>query len=654
MLICAVSCTTKTQEHSLGSSASPQLAQTSQASPATQATALSSLTNIRGVLPEVAHFGGSPLVADDQVRTVAYSPDGKFIASGGGAQNGSDLLVWDVATGARLYALSGANDSINDVVFSPDGHYLAASGLSTSIFIWDLQNRKVVHEIPYNGASTYDVAYAPDGQKLLTLDGNGRVIEWDLRQSKPTSRLIHGRRGLSTHIAMSGDGKQVVASADEGHFEIIPTNSKDRPKNIDGDALRIQSVAYSPDGKFILTGELSKDGKNRVVARDPRTGAQIRVFEGQSDLIGALKMSQDQRWIVSGSNGGHLVVWDANTGKVEFAARSRQESPIWSIAISPDGKRIVGAGRSRVVEVWDLQIGKALLDPSGHTAEITQIAYSRDGAVIASGDTEGVVIVRDANSGLEKARFPRMNFGIDTLVFSPDGRRLLTMAHGSARFWDTSTWTAVDRLERGRTDALRYTPDGSGLVASNETRIVRLLDAKTGEVKKAFGEAQPGDGMRQNLMTPSSVAFTSDGLKMAVARWDQPVNIWDLRTGTIEKSIDGTLFVTYAPDDRLMITGWGQVSKRALPLHLQIWDVATGKALREIEAEPPAVFSPSGDVFATLSEGEVQLWDPKSGERLARTASGEHKPLCFAFSSDGKRLATGGSDTTVRVFEVQR
>lgn len=160
--------------------------------------------------------------------------------------------------------------------------------------------------------------------------------------------------------------------------------------------------------------------------------------------------------------------------------------------------------------------------------------------------------------------------------------------------------------------------------------------------------------MRQNLMTPSSVAFTSDGLKMAVARWDQPVNIWDLRTGTIEKSIDGTLFVTYAPDDRLMITGWGQVSKRALPLHLQIWDVATGKALREIEAEPPAVFSPSGDVFATLSEGEVQLWDPKSGERLARTASGEHKPLCFAFSSDGKRLATGGSDTTVRVFEVQR
>jgi len=642
ILVCVTSCTTKTPEQTRASAA-----------PA-QSIAPSPLTSVQGVLPELAHFGGSPLVADDQVRTIAFSPDGKFIASGGGAKIGNDVLIWDATTGTRLYALSGANDSIEDIVFSPDGHYLVASGLSTSIYVWDFQTRNIVHEFPYTGSSNYDLAYSADGKTLIALDANGRVLAWDMRQPKPTSRIIHESEKLSTDIALSRDGKYVAASADDGHFWIIPTNAKDRPKDIDSQAHRVHSVAYSPDGKFLLTSELSKDGKDNVSVRDPRTGARIRVLEGQSNQVSALKMSQDMRWIVSGSNGGHLVVWDANTGKTKLVAQSRQESPLWSVAISPDGKRIVGAGRSRVVEVWDLETGATSLNASGHTAAIDEIAYSPDGAVIVSGDTEGLVLVRDANTGAEKARLPRMSFGLDTLVFSPDGRRLLTMAHGSARFWDTSSWTEINRLERGRMEALRYTPDGLGLVASDETRIVRLLDANTGVEQKTFGEAKNGDGMRQNLMAPSSVAFTSDGQRMAVARWDQPVNIWNMRTGAVEKSLNGTLFVTYSPDDRLLITGWGQVSKRAPPLHLQIWDAATGNALREIDAEPPAVFSPSGDTFATLFEGEVQLWDSKTGERVARTASGDHKPMCFAFSSDGRRIVTGGADTMVRVFEVKR
>ncbi|MBK9260299.1 MAG: WD40 repeat domain-containing protein [Polyangiaceae bacterium] len=647
MLVCIASCATKSVDHTHSSSTAAKSTEPS-AMPAAPES------SICGVLPELAHYGGNPLVADDDVRTVAFSPDGKRLASGGGGKRGNEVLVWDAVAGARSYALAAASEPIVNVAFSPDGRFLAASDLTISIFIWDLQSRKLVHKLEHAGASIYDIAYAADGQTLVALDSNGRVTSWDLRQSNPSSRIIHEHRNLSTRIALSPDGKQVVATADEGHFWIIPTNSGKRAKDIDSSAHRVHSVAYSPDGKILIMGELSKDGKDGVALRDPATGAKIRVLEGQFGSIGALGMTPDKRWVVSGSNAGHLVVWDANTGKAKLVTRSRQETPIWHLAISPDGKRVAGAGRSRLLEIWDLDSGAPSFNASGHTAAIVEVAYSRDGALIASGDTDGVVLVRDASTGAEKARLPRMSFGIDTLVFSPDGRRLLTMAHGSARFWDTSSWKETNRFERGRMEALRYTPDGKWLAASNETRIVRLLDATTGAEQKTFGTAKPQDGMAQNLMTPSSVAFTSDGQRMAVARWDQPVHVWNVHTGALEKTLDGTLFVTYSPDDRLMITGFGKVSKRAPPLHLQIWDAATGNALREIDAEPPAVFSPSGDTFATLSEGEVQLWDSNTGARVARTEAGEQGALCFAFSRDGKRIATGGADTMVRVFEVKR
>lgn len=646
LLVCVTSCATKPVDHTPPSStAAPS---TALAAPSTPASPQ------RDVLPQLASFGGNPLVADDELKTVAFSPNGKLIASGGGGSDGHDVLIWDAATGARLHTFAKAAHEIINVAFSPDNRVLAASDMSTSIYLWDLENPKLLHELVHDGTSIYDFAYAADGQTLITLDSEGRVNAWDLRQAKPSSRLVHQGQKLSTQIALSPDGKQIVITADEGHFWMIPTSSDKRPKDIDSNAHRVHSVAYSPDGKILVTGELSKDGKYGVVLRDPMTGAKLRVLEGQSEQIGALGMSLDMRWAFAGSNGGHLVVWDVNTGKTKLVTRTRQETPIWSLAISPDGKRIATAGRARMHEVWDMESGMTLFKTSGQTAAIVKIAYSPDGTLIAAGDADGVVLVRDASTGVEKARLPRMKFGLDTLVFSPDGRRLLTMAHGSARFWDTTSWTETNQFERGRMEALRYSPDGRWLVASDETRIVRLLDAHTGAEQKTFGAEQKGDGMRQNLMTPSSVSFTSDGTRMAVARWDQPVQVWNVQSGALEKTLNGTLFVAYSPDDRVMITGMGTVSKRSSPLHLQLWDVATGNALREINAEPPAVFSPRGDSFATLAEGEVQIWDSKTGERIARTVSGAHEPLCFDFSRDGKRIATGGLDTTVRVFEVQR
>jgi WD40 repeat protein len=265
------------------------------------------------------------------------------------------------------------------------------------------------------------------------------------------------------------------------------------------------------------------------------------------------------------------------------------------------------------------------------------------------------VIVRDARTGAARLRLPDQGWALSTLAFSPDGRSLLTVAHGDARLWDPATGAELRGFQLGRLAALTWTPDGRHLALSDETRVVRLLDAATGKETRTFGQSLPGDGARQNLMVPSSVAFSPDGKRMAVARWDQDVHIWDLQSGALVRTLPGRLHVAWSPDGRVIATGLGSVSKRQeKPLETALWDAETGAELRRLDARPDARFSPDGALLAALSEGEVEVWEVASGRLLGRGTAPPHRPLCVAFSPDGGRLATGGGDASVILWGLER
>jgi len=231
----------------------------------------------------------------------------------------------------------------------------------------------------------------------------------------------------------------------------------------------------------------------------------------------------------------------------------------------------------------------------------------------------------------------------------PDGTQALVLTGGETKVWRPGTGPLGSAPFAA--PGLTWSPDGKRLAASDSTRIVRLLDAETGAMLRLLGKAEAHDEERQNLSSPSSTAFSPDGKQLAVARWDQATTVWDLATGNVVRTLPGTLNVVWSPDGKKLAVDQGRVSKRMTKLDLVVLDAATGTALYTAPF-PGATFSPDGRFLAALSEGAVVLLDAKDGSELARYFAEGHQPESFAFSPDGKVLATGGGDASIRIWPV--
>lgn len=636
-------------------------------------------------LEVIARYPGAPLVADSEAHAVAFSPDGKIIASGGGLDSGASALLWDAATGQRAGALPGERGRLETLAFSPDGRALAASDLSRTITVWDLAARRVSYRLEEHKASVYAMAYSPDGRLLASIDGDGVVLLWDMTslalgggegagapRSAPAPvrpRALASDPRLGGAVAFSHDGRRVAVPSSRSALLLLPVarGEKTRELAIGAD---VHSILFSSDGKTLLTGESWPRGAEMVSVRDAATGALRGALSGHTRHVHGLALTADGALALSSSGDGTARGWDVATLAPRFVVRAAGDAPLWSLALSPDGRRAAAAGRNRALLLFDARSGAPLVDQRDHVEHVGQLAYSPDGALLASGDHAGRVLVRDTRTGEVRVRLPDQGWTLSTLAFSPDGRRLLTVAHGEARLWDPRTGAELVRFRAGRLGALTYSPDGRRLAQSDETRVVRLLDASTGAHLRDFGAPMPGDGARQNLITPSSVAFTPDSRRMAVARWDQDVHLWDVETGALIRTFPGRLHVAISPDGRILAAAAGTISKREQQLRLKLWDLATGAELRAIDPgadltsgapgpaprgapyapNPEARFSPSGALLATLAEGEVDLWDVATGGLAARGKIPEHRPISFAFSPDGARLATGGADASVVVW----
>jgi WD40 repeat protein len=287
------------------------------------------------------------------IASVAFSPDGKTLASGG--WDGS-IRLWDVATGnetAKAHAQSGG---VLCVAFSPDGKRIVFGG--SRVEIWDITMGKTTTAMDGRYAAM-SAAFSPDGKSLAVgTPSAGEVILWDLAARKVAASLTY-----------------------EGTY----------PDDVDP----VCSVVFSPNGKTLAFGHLD-NGEMMLwdVAASKKPAASL----GQAGTpILAVAFSPDGRTLVSGGKGGRVKLWDVVTRKcVDDLAGYALD--VNAVAFSPDGKTLALGGEAKSVRLWNLAQQKEVAVLKGHTDTVTSVAFSPDGTKLASGSMDKTIKLWDVKT----------------------------------------------------------------------------------------------------------------------------------------------------------------------------------------------------------------------------------------------------------------
>jgi dipeptidyl aminopeptidase/acylaminoacyl peptidase len=277
----------------------------------------------------------------------------------------------------------------------------------------------------------------------------------------------------------------------------------------------VRSVAFSPDGKRIVTG--SFDGTARVW--DVGNGQQLFPLTGHSDAIRSVAFFPDGKRIVTGSFDRTAKVWEIASRK-EIYKLEGHTAEIFSVAVSPDGQWIATGSWDNTVRVWHAATGQHSLTFSDHRVQVFPVVFSPDSRRIGSAGGDGTVKVRETTSGKELLTF-RDKEKIWSAAFSGDGRRLVTGSLGlTATVWDAASGKAQLTL-KGHTlhiFSAAFSPDGHRIVTGSADQTAKLWDAATGKELLTFR------GHRGSIF---SVAFSPDGQRIVTASRDHTIKVWE-------------------------------------------------------------------------------------------------------------------------------
>jgi WD40 repeat protein len=391
------------------------------------------------------------------VRSLAFSPDGKVLAAGFGDYA---LGLWDVAAGKKLHEIpgtqsvtySGYNDGgVQCVVFSRDGKRLVLARDNQLALIGVPSGEEVVPSQAHRGA-VRRVFFSPDGKRLLTTNDEParRVLEWDATSGRLV-RQVTGKATWPRLVSFSPDRKIMASTWNNASLTLWDTTTDKevrqfpiplQPSESPGD------IAFSPDGKLLAV----EDGRGKAVwLYDAATGKQVGTVEGMGSLnpegrVLVLAYSLDSRALAAAAdNTIHLAELPSGRQLLRIALPKDRHSSI--VAVSPDGRTLAapchGFPADPTITMWEAATGKARLVLPGPRSQVTNVAFSPDGRLLAAGGWDHIVFVWDTVAGKQVARLEGHKGNVESLAFSPDGRRLASGSEDTtALVWDVTGLTA--------------------------------------------------------------------------------------------------------------------------------------------------------------------------------------------------------------------
>ena len=251
--------------------------------------------------------------AANQVRAVAFSPDGKLLAAAGGnpSQFG-EVKIYNVSDGKELTNIRGHRDNIFALAFSPDGKTIATCSYDKMIKLWEVASGKEIKNLKDHTDAVFAVAFSPDGKRLASAAADRTVKIWDVATGERIYTLSDALDAVNT-IAFHPSGKFLAGAGADRSLHVWELGDKDgkRIRSLISHEDAINAIAYSPDGKAIVSTGADK----AIKLWDAADLSEIKVLETQPDWVLALAFSPDGKQLVVGRYDGSVVSYELLSGK---------------------------------------------------------------------------------------------------------------------------------------------------------------------------------------------------------------------------------------------------------------------------------------------------------------------------------------------------
>jgi WD40 repeat protein len=625
----------------------------------------------------VARFGTGRFRAKETNFDAVVSPDGKLLA----VLTRGVMVLLDAATGKEVKPVRGVEDYryTTSVLFSPDSRLMADIGHG-DIEIRDLVKGKPVSKISVPGGQIWgSIVFSPDGKTLAVgyrqEQGKLFVSLYKVMDGKETKRIAV-ETTQHVYAVFSPNGKILVTwgqseSREKGaripwvlHFWDVDSGKTIRLVTLNHGT---RQVVFSPDSRHFVVSEFNSSLSIREVA----TGKPIREFTGCSG-ISEVAYSPDGKLLATAwPYSGVVQLWDTQTGRRVSQCKGPPDTTLLAITFT-QASRLIATGRCRqVVRRWEVPSGRELISSNGHRAAVEAVVFSRDGKRVLSAGEDGM-FVQDIHSGKEIRRWvpPSEQYrfvpteGPPFPLFSPTGNYLLWGAkkggHGRD-LWvvDCSSGQEVANFGYGTwrnsfaRDGIHLATVQTELTDEKRPSVVNVWDLDRGSVK---GKVKIATASRFIL----SIAISPDGKRLVSAAVQDKVEqtiLWDIENRKEVSCLPipcGNVMV-FSHDGAMIAT----MSKRSL----QLWSSKDGSRIQSMNDTQPgneseAVFSPDDRLLAVRTgipgspAPEIRLYELASGKTRASYPGHRGGTLSLAFSPDGRLLASGGMDTTVMLWDV--